>query len=120
MQMEEVRAVLHAIFRGLLKRLDNGELRDPTAVRQGKTCHLFHKSNFMGDDKSDLLVLWIAADNSSTIHVFSTARPHLQGLLSSWNYFYFSTFPRSLANKPPLNCCELVKARQKAPAVDEF
>jgi hypothetical protein len=77
MQMEEVRAVLHAIFRGLLKRLDNGELRDADRVRQGKTCHLFHKSDFVGTAAGDLPVLWIADTRSNTIYIFSTAQSRL-------------------------------------------
>src|SRR5262249_12802642 len=44
MQMEEVWTVLHVIFGDLLKRLNNRELRDAAGVRQGKTCHFFHKS----------------------------------------------------------------------------
>ncbi|WP_157814431.1 hypothetical protein [Rhizobium sullae] len=45
--MEEVRAVLHAIFRCLLKRLDDRELRDRHGFRQGKTWPLIHISDFL-------------------------------------------------------------------------
>jgi hypothetical protein len=72
--MEEVRAVLHAIFRGLLKRLDNGELRDAARVRQGKTCRLFHKWNFVGAAKRALLVLWTASESSAPFQGFSTVQ----------------------------------------------
>ncbi|NKL47652.1 hypothetical protein GFL15_05840 [Rhizobium leguminosarum bv. viciae] len=44
--MKEVRSVLHAIFRCLLKTLDHGELRRRGCLGQGKTCPLIHISNF--------------------------------------------------------------------------
>ncbi|ARQ56136.1 hypothetical protein EFR00_30575 [Rhizobium sophoriradicis] len=44
--MKEVRSVLHAIFRCLLKTLDDGELRRRGCLGQGKTCRLIHISNF--------------------------------------------------------------------------
>ncbi|MEK1892381.1 MAG: hypothetical protein AAAB20_03675 [Rhizobium sp.] len=74
MQMEEVRAVLHAIFRGLLKRLDKAELRDAARVRQGKTCQLFHKSDFVGANERALLIVWITDDSSTDIDLFSTVQ----------------------------------------------
>ena len=43
--MEEVRPILHDIFRCLLKRLDKAELRDRPGSRQGKTCLVFHISD---------------------------------------------------------------------------
>ncbi|PDV85336.1 hypothetical protein CO652_27225 [Rhizobium sp. H4] len=46
--MKEVRSVLHAIFRCLLKTLDDGELRRRGCLGQGKTCRLIHISNFAG------------------------------------------------------------------------
>ncbi|EGE58238.1 hypothetical protein RHECNPAF_3340035 [Rhizobium etli CNPAF512] len=53
--MKEVRSVLHAIFRCLLKTLDDGELRRRGRLGQGKTCRLIHISNFA--DRF-CLVLW--------------------------------------------------------------
>ncbi|WP_143147507.1 hypothetical protein [Rhizobium tibeticum] len=73
--MEEVRAVLHAIFRDLLKRLDKAELRDAARVRQGKTCQLFHKSDFGGANERAVLVLWITDDSSTDVDRFSTVQP---------------------------------------------
>jgi len=75
--MEEVWAVLHVIFGHLLKRLDSRELRDAAGIRQGKTCHLFHKSNFADAKKSRLLVLWIVGDRSTGVDTFSTVPPEL-------------------------------------------
>ncbi|CAN7533781.1 hypothetical protein [Rhizobium sp. LjRoot258] len=75
MQMEEVRAVLHAIFRDLLKRLDKAELRDAARVRQGKTCQLFHKSDFVSANERALLIVWITDDSSTDIDLFSTVQP---------------------------------------------
>jgi hypothetical protein len=72
MQMEEVRPVLHAIFRCLLKTLDDGELRDRRWVRQGKTCLVFHISSFWDHIRGGLWLLWTAAQMPDKAHRFST------------------------------------------------
>ena len=53
--MEEVSPVLHVIFRHLLIRLDDQELREPRGSRQGKTCLLIHIRNFPDSEKAGLL-----------------------------------------------------------------
>jgi len=74
MQMEEVRPVLHVIFRHLLKRLDDQELREQRGSRQGKTCPFIHIWDFPDSDKAVLWRMWMMATNGSLIHCLSTNR----------------------------------------------
>jgi len=78
----------------------------------------FPQIEFRGSRQRGLLVPWIAIDSSTTIYVFSTVQPNLPDILSDWNNLRFLIYPRFQAKSPPLNCCELAVARQKAPAVD--
>jgi hypothetical protein len=70
--MEEVRPVLHAIFRRLLKRLDGEELREAAGVRQGKTCPFIHISVLRDGQGRVLWILQPSSENLAPMHRLST------------------------------------------------
>ncbi len=72
MQMEEVRPVLHAIFRCLLKTLDDGELRDATVGKARENMPGFPHRMFWDHDPRWAVALWTAAQMPDQAHRFST------------------------------------------------
>ncbi|KKZ88864.1 hypothetical protein B5K05_02160 [Rhizobium phaseoli] len=72
--MKEVRSVLHAIFRCLLKTLDDGELRRRGCLGQGKTCRLIHISNFAGRFCPALWRMGTKSVCRTQVHKLSTGR----------------------------------------------
>ena len=97
MQMEEVRPVLHVIFRHLLKRLDDQELREPEGPRQGKTCPVFHNTDFQETAQAGLWTLWTALLCPSEAHSLSTDWANQQAVRSDWNPFVIQNLQQKLA-----------------------
>ncbi|NKN01785.1 hypothetical protein E0H38_24735 [Rhizobium leguminosarum bv. viciae] len=92
--MKEVRSVLHAIFRCLLKTLDETELRPRGSLGQGKTCLLIHIS-----DSADRfrLALWKMGKRSISlklVHSLSTAMRKGADPEGSGITFRFGFYPK--------------------------
>ncbi|WP_259671328.1 MULTISPECIES: hypothetical protein [unclassified Rhizobium] len=119
MQMKEVRSVLHVIFRCLLKRLDETELRRRGSVGQGKTWLLIHISNFA--DRF-LPALWKTGNSwicREQVHSLSTSIGKIVRPQGSEIIFRFSFSPDFWPNDKILPMF-FARARQMASAVDGF
>ncbi|RWX17187.1 hypothetical protein EHI42_10535 [Rhizobium hidalgonense] len=117
--MKEVRSVLHAIFRCLLKRLDETELRRRGRFRQGKTCPLIHISNFVDWFQPPLWTMWSRLICRDEVHSLSTAAQKIVRAEEFGIIFRFSVSPnfRWASKILPIF---FAGARQMASAVDGF
>ncbi|NKM57522.1 hypothetical protein CO662_27760 [Rhizobium anhuiense] len=117
--MKEVRSVLHAIFRCLLKRLDETELRCRGSLRQGKTCLLIHISDFADRFRLALWTMGRRSISGKLVHSLSTATKKITHSEGLGIIFRFSFSP-NLGNNGEILPMFFAGARQMASAVDGF
>ncbi|RUM09671.1 hypothetical protein EFR84_00300 [Rhizobium chutanense] len=105
--MKEVRSVLHVIFRCLLKRLDETELRRRGSLGQGKTCRLIHISNFADRFQR---ALWMTGNRWSLpeqVHSLSTSTGKIgcrQGFGIIFRFGLSPEFRRNWENRCDVFC----------------
>ncbi|RUM25063.1 hypothetical protein EFQ99_13490 [Rhizobium vallis] len=117
--MKEVRSVLHAIFRCLLKRLDERELGRRGGPGQGKTCRLIHISNFADRFHRALWKTGNSLTSLEQVHSLSTSRKKMTRPEETGIIFGFG-FSSNSAWKERIFSPIFVHARQMASAVDGF
>ncbi|ARO28028.1 hypothetical protein NXC14_CH00001 [Rhizobium sp. NXC14] len=117
--MKEVRSVLHVIFRCLLKRLDDGELRRRGCLGQGKTCLLIHISNLPDRFRPLLWRLGMKSTCRPAAHSLSTGTKKLVLWQEFGIAFGFGFSPEFDRNGEILSSSSS-NARQMASAVDGF
>ncbi|PDT15048.1 hypothetical protein CO670_19965 [Rhizobium sp. J15] len=117
--MKEVRSVLHAIFRCLLKRLDDGELRRRGGLGFGKTCLLIHTTNFANRFHRTLWTMGRNTTSLEQVHSLSTSQQkiiHSEATGITFGFGFSSKFERSRK----ILAMFFAGARQMASAVDGF
>ncbi|MGZ2485897.1 hypothetical protein ACVITL_004420 [Rhizobium pisi] len=117
--MKEVRSVLHAIFRCLLKRLDERELGRRGGLRQGKTCRLIHISNFADRFHRALWMMGNSSISLEQVHSLSTSRKKITCPEGTGIIFGFEFSP-NFAGKRQILSLIFAGTRQMASAVDGF